>query len=79
MVLEKGASAIDQNGLIYTKENIGGLLQRRYIGKRYAVAAVGRKVLKKEPEMMTSDLKPRLIRYWIAVMRYVDEKNCCNI
>jgi len=34
MVLAKGASAIDQNGLIFTCENIDSLLERRYIGQK---------------------------------------------
>jgi uncharacterized protein YaiI (UPF0178 family) len=34
MVLAKGASAIDQNGMVYTGENIDGLLERRYIGQK---------------------------------------------
>ena len=34
MVLAKGASALDQNGLIYTSENIDSLLERRYIGQK---------------------------------------------
>ena len=34
MVLARGASAIDQNGMVYTSENIDGLLERRYIGQK---------------------------------------------
>ena len=34
MILAKGASAIDQNGMVYTSENIDGLLERRYIGQK---------------------------------------------
>jgi uncharacterized protein YaiI (UPF0178 family) len=34
MILAKGASAIDQNGMVYTDENIGSLLERRYIGQK---------------------------------------------
>jgi uncharacterized protein YaiI (UPF0178 family) len=34
MILAKGASAIDQNGMLYTDENIGSLLERRYIGQK---------------------------------------------
>ena len=34
MVLAKGASAIDQNGMIYTGDNIDNLLERRYIGQK---------------------------------------------
>ena len=34
MILAKGASAIDQNGMAYTNENIDSLLQRRYIGQK---------------------------------------------
>jgi uncharacterized protein YaiI (UPF0178 family) len=34
MILAKGASAIDQNGMIYTNENIDSLLERRYIGQK---------------------------------------------
>jgi uncharacterized protein YaiI (UPF0178 family) len=34
MVLAKGASAIDQNGMVYTNENIDSLLERRYIGQK---------------------------------------------
>jgi uncharacterized protein YaiI (UPF0178 family) len=34
MVLAKGASAIDQNGMLYTNENIDSLLERRYIGQK---------------------------------------------
>ena len=34
MILAKGASAIDQNGMIYTNENIDSLLDRRYIGQK---------------------------------------------
>ena len=34
MILAKGASALDQNGLIYTSENIDSLLERRYIGQK---------------------------------------------
>jgi uncharacterized protein YaiI (UPF0178 family) len=34
MILAKGASAIDQNGMLYTDENIDSLLERRYIGKK---------------------------------------------
>ena len=34
MVLAKGASAIDQNGMIYTSENIDSLLERRYVGQK---------------------------------------------
>jgi len=34
MVLAKGASALDQNGMVYTGENIDNLLERRYIGQK---------------------------------------------
>jgi uncharacterized protein YaiI (UPF0178 family) len=34
MILAKRASAIDQNGMVYTDENIGSLLERRYIGQK---------------------------------------------
>jgi len=34
MTLAKGASAIDQNGMVYTSENIDSLLDRRYIGQK---------------------------------------------
>ena len=34
MVLAKGASAINQNGMIYTSENIDSLLGMRYIGQK---------------------------------------------
>ena len=34
MVLAKGASAINQNGMIYTSENIDSLLGIRYIGQK---------------------------------------------
>jgi uncharacterized protein YaiI (UPF0178 family) len=34
MILAKGASAIDQNGMVYTNENIDSLLERRYIGQK---------------------------------------------
>jgi uncharacterized protein YaiI (UPF0178 family) len=34
MVLAKGASAVDQNGMVYTSENIDSLLERRYIGQK---------------------------------------------
>ena len=34
MVLARGASAIDQNGMVYTGDNIDGLLERRYIGQK---------------------------------------------
>jgi uncharacterized protein YaiI (UPF0178 family) len=34
MILAKGASAIDQNGMVYTSENIQSLLQKRYIGQK---------------------------------------------
>ena len=34
MVLAKGASAIDQNGMVYTGDNIDILLERRYIGQK---------------------------------------------
>ena len=34
MILAKGASAIDQNGMVYTSENIDNLLERRYIGQK---------------------------------------------
>jgi uncharacterized protein YaiI (UPF0178 family) len=34
MVLAKGALAIDQNGMVYTGENIDSLLERRYIGQK---------------------------------------------
>jgi len=34
MVLARGASALDQNGMIYTNENIDNLLERRYIGQK---------------------------------------------
>ena len=34
MILAKGASALDQNGMIYTSENIDSLLERRYIGQK---------------------------------------------
>ena len=34
MVLARGASVLDQNGLIYTSENIDSLLERRYIGQK---------------------------------------------
>ncbi len=36
MVLAKGASAIGQNGMVYTSENIDSLLERRYIGQNTA-------------------------------------------
>ena len=34
MILARGASTIDQNGLIYSNENIDNLLERRYIGQK---------------------------------------------
>ena len=34
MILARGASALDQNGMIYTSENIDNLLERRYIGQK---------------------------------------------
>jgi len=34
MVLARGASALDQNGLIYDAGNIDSLLERRYIGQK---------------------------------------------
>jgi uncharacterized protein YaiI (UPF0178 family) len=34
MILAKGASVIDQNGMPYTSENIDGLLEKRYIGQK---------------------------------------------
>ena len=34
MALAKRASAIDQNGLIYTNDNIDNLLEKRYIGQK---------------------------------------------
>jgi uncharacterized protein YaiI (UPF0178 family) len=34
MILAKGASVIDQNGMPYTAENIDSLLERRYIGQK---------------------------------------------
>ena len=34
MVLAKGASAIDQNGMIYTGDNIDNLLEGRHIGQK---------------------------------------------
>jgi uncharacterized protein YaiI (UPF0178 family) len=34
MILSKGASALDQNGMVYTGENIDSLLERRYIGQK---------------------------------------------
>ena len=34
MILARGASAIDQNGMVYTGENIDSLLERRYIGQK---------------------------------------------
>jgi uncharacterized protein YaiI (UPF0178 family) len=34
MALGKGAKAVNQNGLVYTDENIDGLLMGRYIGQK---------------------------------------------
>jgi uncharacterized protein YaiI (UPF0178 family) len=34
MILAKGASVLDQNGMVYTSENIDILLERRYIGQK---------------------------------------------
>jgi uncharacterized protein YaiI (UPF0178 family) len=34
MVLSKGASAVDQNGMVYTGDNIESLLERRYVGQK---------------------------------------------
>ena len=34
MILARGASAIDQNGMVFTSENIDSLLERRYIGQK---------------------------------------------
>jgi uncharacterized protein YaiI (UPF0178 family) len=34
MILAKGALAIDQNGMVYTDDNIDSLLERRYIGQK---------------------------------------------
>jgi uncharacterized protein YaiI (UPF0178 family) len=34
MILAKGASAIDQNGMRYTDKNIESLLEKRYIGQK---------------------------------------------
>jgi uncharacterized protein YaiI (UPF0178 family) len=34
MILAKGASAVDQNGMPYISENIDSLLERRYIGQK---------------------------------------------
>ena len=34
MVLGKGARAVNQNGLVYTNENIDKLLMERYIGAK---------------------------------------------
>ncbi|MCQ2418768.1 MAG: YaiI/YqxD family protein [Clostridia bacterium] len=38
MCLAKGASAINQNGLHYTEENIGGLLETRHAAKKARMA-----------------------------------------
>jgi uncharacterized protein YaiI (UPF0178 family) len=34
MILAKGARAINQDGMIYTNENIDELLTRRYVGQK---------------------------------------------
>ncbi|MDR1874956.1 MAG: YaiI/YqxD family protein [Synergistaceae bacterium] len=34
MILSRGASVLDQNGMVYTGENIDSLLERRYIGQK---------------------------------------------
>jgi uncharacterized protein YaiI (UPF0178 family) len=34
MALARGARAINQDGLVYTSENIDGLLERRYMGQK---------------------------------------------
>ncbi|MDR1966734.1 MAG: YaiI/YqxD family protein [Synergistaceae bacterium] len=34
MILAKGARAVNQNGLVYTDENIDGLLADRYVGQK---------------------------------------------
>ena len=34
MILAKCASVLDQNGLVYTSDNIDSLLERRYIGQK---------------------------------------------
>jgi uncharacterized protein YaiI (UPF0178 family) len=34
MVLGKGAKAVNKNGLVYTDENIDGLLMGRYVGQK---------------------------------------------
>jgi len=34
MILARGASALDQNGLTYSSENIDSLLERRYVGQK---------------------------------------------
>jgi uncharacterized protein YaiI (UPF0178 family) len=34
MVLGKGAKAVSQNGLVYTDDNIDGLLMGRYVGQK---------------------------------------------
>ena len=34
LILARGASVLDQNGMIYTNENIDNLLERRYIGQK---------------------------------------------
>jgi len=82
MILAKGASAIDQNGMAYTNENIDSLLQRRYIGQK--VRRGGGRT--KGPKKRTREDDER---FEVALGRVldcrqneecsVDERNCSNI
>ena len=61
LVLGKGGKALNQNGLIYTDNNIENLLFTRFIGKKERMAGNRTKGLKKRTSQNDADFLKALI------------------
>jgi uncharacterized protein YaiI (UPF0178 family) len=66
MILAKGASAIDQNGMVYTADNIDSLLESRYIGQKIRRGG-GRT---KGPKKRTRDDNERFETAFVRMLDY---------
>lgn len=64
MVLAKGGKCINQNGLIYTTENIDNLLMRRHIGKKIRRAGGRTSHIKKR----TTEDNERFLRNFVKLL-----------
>lgn len=60
MSLAKGAAALNQNGLVYSKDNIDSLLLARHIGKKARRAGIRTSGPKKRTERQNADFEAAL-------------------